>query len=459
MAGSISVLGLGSGLQLQDILDKLRKADEAPITRLNTEKTHYKDQLTAFDKLNQDLLNIKSKALNLSLQSTFIARKVSVSNESVLSASVSDGAPTNSYSLTVNQLATFSSWQGAGLSQSDSVVNNTGSDETFSYHVGTGDTVSVTVADGTTLEGLANLINNDPNNPGVTASVINDGDPSTPYKLLLKANDTGETSRIYIDTQLSGYTLSEVQGAAGASLNAEVTVDGITYQRGTNTGITNILGGVTLNLMGTGSASVSVSSDHTGIKDTITSLVDSFNTVISSIKDQTGYDSDGKPGLLNDSSTIKSLRYQLINMLSSTVDTGGSIKSMFDLGLSINRDGSLSIDEDTLDAAMSSKFSDVKTFFLGDDTKGVTGLADTINNAMREMTRPSTGLMATEHTAAEERISRIDSQIDSTTARLDRKYEILSQQFVQLDSFMNNMQSMSSYLTSQFDAISGKDKK
>ncbi len=456
MAGSISVLGLGSGLQLQDILDKLREADEAPINRLETEKTHYQDQLTAFDQLNQDLLTIKSHALNLSLQSTFIARNVSSSDDTVISASVSDGAATGSYRLTVNRLATFSSWQGTGLSDTDSVVNNTGSDETFSYHIGSGDTISLTVPDGTTLEELASLINDDTNNPGVTASVIDDGDTSTPYRLLLKADETGETSRIYVDSQLSGYTLTELQGASSSSLNAEVEVDGVVYQRTGNSGITDIIGGVTLNLLDTGTASVSVSSDIEGLKDSIMNLVDSFNSVISSIKDQTGYDSDGTPGLLNDSSTIKSLRYQLLDMLSVTIDTGGSVQSMFDLGLEVNRDGTLTLDETTLDDALSSNFSDVQSLFLGDDSNSVTGLADQLNDALREMTRPSTGLMATEHTAADERIQRIDAQIESTTARLDRKYEILAQQFAQLDNFMNNMQSMSSYLTSQFDAISGK---
>jgi flagellar hook-associated protein 2 len=459
MAGTISILGVGSGLQLQDMLDQLREVDEAPIRRLETTKSHYEEQLTAFDKLNQDLLGIKSTALNLSLQSTFLGRSASLSNEEKISVTVTDGAETGSHNITVGRMASASSWQGAGAATRDTVVNSSGSDETFTYHTGSNDPVSITVADGTTLEELANLINNDPDNPGVTASVIDSGDPSTPFRLILKSDSTGENERISIDSQLSGYALSELQGAGGTSLNAEITVDGITYQRQQNSGINDILGGTTINLLETGNVSLSVSEDHTDLKESIKALVEGVNSIIASLNEQTGYDEDGNPELLNDVGSAKSLKYELLDMLGTRVETGGSVKSLFDMGLELNRDGTLTIDDTKLDNALKNNFSDVKTLFTGDDDKGITGIGDQMNDRLRVMTRPSTGLMATERTAAEQRIDNIDTQIESTTARLDRKYEIMAKQFARLDSFMNSMSSMSDYLTSQFDALSGKDKK
>jgi flagellar hook-associated protein 2 len=131
---------------------------------------------------------------------------------------------------------------------------------------------------------------------------------------------------------------------------------------------------------------------------------------------------------------------------------------MYDLGLEINRDGTVTIDETKLDNALQNNFEDVQKFFLGDDTKDVTGLADRMNDKLRAMTRPSTGLMATERTAAEQRIANIDNQIESTKSRLDRKYEILARQFAELDNFMSSMNSMSSYLETQFSSFSNNDK-
>lgn len=459
MAGSISVLGVGSGLQLQDILDQLREADEAPIKRLETRKDTLDQQVTQFNQINQDLLDIKSVALNLSLESTYIARSVSSSDESVVTASVSDGANTGQHTITVNSLAKASSWLGTGVSSEDAVVNNTGGTETFSYHVGSsGDVISIDVPDQTTLSGLADLINNDENNPGVTARVINDGSSSNPYKLLLVADDTGESNRISIDSQLSGYTLTETVGAGGASLDAEIVVDDITYKRSSNSGINDILSGVTLNLVDTGSASVTVAADTDAVKEKILDLVEKVNTLLSHINEQTGYDENNEPKLLTSNSTVRSLPTMMLDLLSKKINVSGDVNTFYDLGFTVNRDGTLEIDEETLDSVIQNNYEDLERFMTGDTDNNIDGFATVINDTLRSWTNSSTGLMATEEQNASDSIDQIESQIEATRARLDRKYEILARRFAELDKFMNNMQSMSDYLTQQFDAISGNKK-
>ncbi len=459
MAGSISVLGVGSGLQLQDILDQLREADEAPIKTLETKKDTLNEQITQFNQLNQDLLDIKSVALDLSLESTYIARSISSSDESVITATVSDGATVGQHTITVSNLAKASSWEGSGLSSSDSVVNNTGGTETFSYHLGsTGDVISIDVPNQTTLSALADLINNDEDNPGVTAKVINDGSSSTPYKLLLVADDTGEDNRIYIDTQLSGYTLTEAVGAGGASLDAEITVDNIVYKRSSNSNINDILSGVSISLVDTGSASLSISADTDAVKEKILDLIDKVNTLISNIDEQTGYDENNEPKLLTSNSTVRTLPTMLIDLLSKKIDVNGDVTTLYDLGLTINRDGTLEVNEETLDSVIANDFDDLKLFMTGDDDNNIDGFATVLNDTLRDWTNVSTGLMATEEQNASNSIDRIENQIEATKARLDRKYEILARQFAALDNFMNNMQSMSDYLTQQFNALSGNKK-
>jgi flagellar hook-associated protein 2 len=319
--------------------------------------------------------------------------------------------------------------------------------------------LSLTVPNGTTLQGLADLINNDTHNPGVTASVINDGSATNPYHLAITANSTGETSRIYVDTQLPGYAMTEIQGASGASLNAQITVDGVTYQRGTNTGITDIVNGVTLNILKPGSSSIAISSSTTDLRSAIVSMVNGFNSSLQSLKTQTGYTNGATgptPGLLAGNSTMRGLYSQLTDLLGAQVNTGGSIKSMYDLGLSIARDGTISIDGPTLDNALATHFNDVQTFFLGNST--VTGFGTLVNNELGNITQAGTGVLATEQNAAQTRINQITQQISDATDRLDKKYDTLTKQFAQLDSFMSSMNSINTFLTSQFDAITGTKK-
>ncbi|MCG8565338.1 MAG: hypothetical protein MI747_09690 [Desulfobacterales bacterium] len=116
MAGSITSLGLGSTLDLQGILDGLRKADEAAITKIQNEKTEMEAQKNEFNSINAKFLSMKSDALNLSLSSNYLKRNSSISNTDALGAVISDGADLGSHSVNITRLATKSSFMSAGMS-------------------------------------------------------------------------------------------------------------------------------------------------------------------------------------------------------------------------------------------------------------------------------------------------------------------------------------------------------
>ena len=108
--GSITSLGIGSGLDLQDIIDQLKGVDEAVITAKQAEQTELQTQVDAYNTVNAKLFSIKSDALNLSLGSNFLANSVSISDEEILSATVGDGYEASSYSLEVTRKAQKNSW-------------------------------------------------------------------------------------------------------------------------------------------------------------------------------------------------------------------------------------------------------------------------------------------------------------------------------------------------------------
>jgi len=262
--GTISGLGVGSNLDLQGTLDKLRKVDDVVVNQLNDKKTKAKAQLVAFDVVNAKFLAVKTHALGLSLETNFLAKKVSGINDSMASATAALGTSDSTQSLEVIRLATQSSLQSDGMATADTAV--TTSAATLAYKLGvSGQTVSVAVAANTTLTQLADQINKASDNPGVTASVINTGTGATPFRLQLTANKTGENNRISIVTPLTSLPLTELQGAGGASLNASLKVNGATYERQSNTGITDVAQGVTLTLKGTGTTSFQITSGPTGV--------------------------------------------------------------------------------------------------------------------------------------------------------------------------------------------------
>jgi len=558
--GSVSSLGVGSGFELQQMLEDFRKVDEVPIDAMRDDITEIEKKITNYDEIKTKLIDIKSKALSLSLESTFMERTVSVSDEDVATATVLPGSAVTSNSLDIARLATKSSWQTAGVADTDTIayiptvqettagmedtdqaaaVQNDGTltltygssdtlktmsidltagmtlddvveaintdgdnddgaegtlvntstftdedgqyqlriastasggsesnrimitaapdgmdfqapDVTFTYSLGDGEPIGVAVSADTTFTKLAELINADENNAGITASVINDGSDSNPYRLVITADNTGEDNRISV----SGITMSEVQGADGESLNAEIKVDGILYQRQTNTGITDIVQGVTLNLEKEGTATVALSTNTETIRGYITGLVDSYNDIVNYIKENSAFDEETEEwGALNTAYSIKALPSQLNGMIGTVIDTwGGSISSLYDLGMEVNRNGSITIDEEILDQVLATKLEDISAFFTTDDDIGRKGFADILNDSLRDMTA-SNGLVTNEKNYAENRINRLEDDIEAATDRLDNRYDILTRQFIELDRYIGVMNSQSEYLTQMIDSF------
>lgn len=564
MAGSISTLGVGSGLQLQDILDKLRSVDQQVADRKKAAITKSESQLEEFSVVKNKLLTLKSVALNLSLSSSFMGRNVTSSSESVSTATVSDGATVKKSALTVTNLAQKSSWiSSSGVASTNSIVyvptsqissgvtdpatgsiasapgqltiafggsstitvdvdsgtmmddsgasglslvdliNNDpenagkvtastytagsetflrietatpgGSGETNRIAISTnnttltfappnkvltiqsgGNATSLSIAADTTLGQLMEQINSDTANPGITASTINDGvDPANPYKLVLTATNFGEEKRITFLTQLPDLAMAEqADQTAANSLNSQFTMDGIAYQRQSNS-ISDVITGVSFDLQGTGSSTITVTNNDEGIKEMITSLVTAYNDVIQEVKSNTGYDpKTGTFGLLA-ATTVRDLPFDLQGLMTATnkADANGNITSLFNIGLEFNRDGTVTINDTTLSDAISTYGEGVQAFFIGDSDNNIEGLADKINNRLRTLTSGS-GLIEGEKTAAQTRIDNLNLKFAADTARLDKKYEQMTKQFIALDRYMNEMTSMSNFLTGQFNSLS-----
>ncbi len=135
-----------------------------------------------------------------------------------------------------------------------------------------------------------------------------------------------------------------------------------------------------------------------------------------------------------------------------TADPEGEVTTLFDLGMTYNRDGTITLDQSVLDGVISNHPDSLQAFFLGDDEQNITGLADRINDSLRAITG-GTGQIAGERNAAEGRIADLQASIEQETSRLDKKYERLTQEMIHLSQYMDTMESTSSFLSSQFDNI------
>lgn len=450
MAGSISTLGAGSNIDLQGVIDKLKAADQIPITNIKAQQLQYKDQLAVFESVNTKLLAVKSKALDLSLSTTFSARLITSSQPSVLTATAGSGASAGISTVTVGRLAKQNSWQSSGVATAATVVGSTTG--SFAYTV-KGTQSSVAVSATTTLQQLSDAINNDANNPGVTATVMDDGTgTATAFHLVLVSKETGDANAVTIGTNNTTLTFTEIQ--AKGVLDAQVTINGITYNRATNT-ISDIIAGVTLNLVATGASSLTITSDTASVKAKILAMVEAYNAAAKEIADNSRYDQKtGVAGSLSGVSTFRTMTSQLKQtLLTSIGGLGGAYDNLTDIGLSFDRDGTASMDETVLTTALENNLEDVQLLLVGDTATGIDGVATLLNEQLRDITKPISGVIANEKDRVDQTIQRLDDQIESMTIRLNNKYDLLTKQFVQLDTLMSNIQKQGDFLTAQIASL------
>jgi flagellar hook-associated protein 2 len=194
--GTLSSLGAGSGVLTYDVIDKLKKADEsAMVTPFERRLKNVENQKKELSALTTQINLLKSSIADFKDGEIFQKRLAKVSGGSV-SAEVNPGVSVQKITMDVTQLAQNDIYQSNGFSSKDSKINNTGDDQTlkFSY---AGQEHDITLKNGATLSDLRDAINEA--NIGVTASIIDTGSDSNPYKLILKGNKTGKDNIIKLD--------------------------------------------------------------------------------------------------------------------------------------------------------------------------------------------------------------------------------------------------------------------
>ncbi|MCU4185022.1 flagellar filament capping protein FliD [Acidiferrimicrobium sp. IK] len=149
---SIIDYGVGSGgLNTQAIISAELQPFQAPETRLQTQQLTINSNVSEYQQINTDLLNLQTQAMALSSQSGWNARLATSSNPSVATATAADGTPAGSVQFTVSQLATASSLISSGTVSSTSQIVTSASSVLVAAGVGQIGVTSMTASSGLTL--------------------------------------------------------------------------------------------------------------------------------------------------------------------------------------------------------------------------------------------------------------------------------------------------------------------
>ena len=436
-SGTSGTSGYGQGINVQQFVQYALANQQANITALQTQQSSLSSQSTELSKISTDISNLDNAVFALNDPLGILnSQLASSSNSAVVNATASGNAATGSHSITVNSLASTSSYYTGALSTSPSTI----APGSFQIAVGSNTPVTVTVnSTNNTLSQLAASINNQ--NAGVSASVIQD---SNGYRLALVSTTSGAPG----DITISGNTTSLTFNKAVTGTNASLVVDGIPISSASNT-VNNVINGVTLNL---GSPSpgtpvtVNVSPDTTQASTAINNLVSAYNTVIAEINSQFNVASDGSGGgPLETDNSLRDVQSQLLAGISYSVTGNSGFVNLASIGVNLNNDGTLSVDSSTLNSALSSNFSAVQNLLQNTTT----GFAQNLSAVLSNINSPGTGILSIDSQSINNTSQGLTKQISDLQAALAVQQTNLTNVYSQVNATLQELPVLESQISQQ----------
>ena len=460
--GGIQFGGLASGLDTNAIIDAILAVEGRTKRVLEGRKEDEQEKLTLLGTFQGLVEKLQDKARDLQTAGNFFAHELTAGEEGIANFTLSGNAQAGAHTLEVLALASADRYAFAGVADPTTALG-TGT-VSFTYD---GIAYSVGVLAGSdSLNGIAAAINQATDGE-VTASVVNAGTQSTPsWQLVLAGGETGA------DFAITGLA-SSVAGLTGATQvsiasNASVLVDGLAVQRASNL-FADVLPGVSFTITRTNAGaplSFTVELDPEGMRTKLKEFVDAYNEVVEFFNDQNTFTlEDGPGGPLFGENALDSVRSVLRRAVLEAdrslvmADTEG-YSTLRLIGIELQADGTLEIDEEKLDEKLSANLELFSDFFRrADDETTATidergifvKLEDMLKDLIDDSTAPDgethiDGLFDARRASIGRQMRDFDSQIDIQERRLESLEQTLVAKFSALEKLLSGLQSQAAFL-------------
>lgn len=482
---SINLMGAYSGIDMS-VIDQLIEAEKAKGVKFTNKKQNIEREKNAWKDVNTRLDSLYKKLETLTKAETFDSRTVTsnVKDSNSLSVTAGENAAIGEYRVQVQQLATSTRLAG-GRIDVESIDTELNIEGNFAFKVDDqAEFYTVEIASTDSLKDIIGKINLQTEESGIQATIVDNrlvltntemGSSTITIGSLETIGDEEVFTENILDNsvadQLGFGSTDEVISEIGQSAIFEI--NGLKVQRNTNT-ITDAVEGLTFKLsnehLGSDNEIISVASDTEKTVDAVKSFVEQYNSVIKFLDEQMAVgdpSAEGNTtGALTGDGTIMRLQSGLRSLMTRnlTGDFSGDFKNVEDIGITLDRYGVASFDEEVFNQAMQDDAANVARFFyepkmstevLGTDGEVLEpsveqeGLSELLNNLIDTYISSSTGIISTKNESYDRMLKDINKQIETFNERIDRKRDRYIQQFTALDIAMMQAQSQMDYLYSQ----------
>lgn len=434
-------------------IDAASMAQQLAMYEIMGPQSRYETQLNDYKAQDKALSEIKSKlsALDTAMYqftkpgASFGQSAASLSSEDYFSVTTSGSVNNVNMDLFVEQTATAHQVALGMTAESADDVFSTGGTISFEQN---GETVDLNILDAdqsgdgeVTYQEFTNFFNEQMDGKANATLVKAGGE----VKLMFSAEETGESGQFNISASADSGLDADFAAANDNPLRQGQ--DAVIWLGGEGTGmrLTNssntfedVVTGVDVTLKaahdsGDNPVNLSVEPDKEATIEAMNGFITAYNDALSALDSATksGGESESRGAFASDGS-IRGIETKLKSMMRTSYEG----VSLFEVGLSINKDGKLELDEDKFYEA--SKTEDLEAIFTGEN-----GLFPAMEDTIDVYTDYSTGTL----TAKQERIDMQEKRVNDSLDKLDDKYDMYYQrylkQYTQLNTIMMQMNSMS----------------
>jgi len=510
----IRISGLGSGLDVESIVKQMMQAKRIPIDRMKQKMTHLEWQRDAYRDMNAEMNSFLKEAQKLTLQSTFLAKKASLTAADAerVQATPAADAVSGNFTLQVKQVAknaTLTSNAALGLSSNPSqAVATANATLRITGELGSQD---VSISNGDNINQIVSKINEKTSTTGVKAIYDRLSD-----KLTLTSTQTGSVAKVRIeDVTATNLLRDKLKVAVNPTPNDTGLVTGqdavVNFN---NTGDTTVrsnsftLQNIQFTILkdpdslGVADYTVnaSVNSDVDKVVDTVKTVFDKYNELIDKVnsklqekkyrdflplteaqkaemkeKDVELWEEKARSGLLRGDSILRSGLDKMRHFLSDNVAgiPAGQYDSLADIGITTKlsdgsndlaylEHGKIYVDEEKLRNALTNSPDQVATLFTKDGARGANGRLTTWNDAgvgtrLYEIVNYDIIKGLTQKTQIVPTKSYLNREIDDYSKRINQAESGLSRyeqelysRYAKMEEALNKLNSQSSYLASFF---------
>jgi len=425
----------------QSILNRQVQIAELPLQELQTQDSTVLSQaqtLGGFIRPVNDLANAITALGNLASNQALAATS---SDSTKVTAQATGATSPASYTISNITFIAGTASESSVSGYADSTTAQVSSTGILKLVVGSNSYTINLTPQTNNLSGLENAINN--LNAGVTASILTTGTGSNPNYLSISANATGATTLQLFDDPTGADKNLLTDNNQGS--DAVFHLNGVPVTNSSNT-INNVIPGLTFTIVAPTSpnqnVTLSLSSDGTQLASAVQTFVSAYNALNQQVLGQEG----PAAGPLAGDFLVRQMQQDLQSL--TTYSGNASIKSLSDLGISIDSAGKMSVDPTVISSFSSSQLSDAFNFF-GSATTGFGALAGQFN----ELTDPVSGLITIQDQSYTSNDQHLQGQISTLTTQIQTMQATLSQQLAAADALVAELQSQQTVISASVQSV------